>query len=99
MKGTIIRHMVLPSHRHDSMEIIRWIAENTSPKNVLVSIMNQYTPFEFISDEYPELKRRVTKMEYNSVVNLAAELGINGFTQQKSSASQEYVPDFDLSGI
>lgn len=99
LKGTIIRHMVLPSRRHDSMEIIRWIAENTSPKNVLVSIMNQYTPFEFISDEYPELKRRVTKMEYNSVVNLAAELGINGFTQQKSSASQEYVPDFDLSGI
>ena len=99
LKGTIIRHMVLPSHRHDSMEIIRWIAENTSPKNLLVSIMNQYTPFEFISDEYPELKRRVTKMEYNSVVNLAAELGINGFTQQKSSASQEYVPDFDLSGI
>nr|WP_072299205.1 radical SAM protein [Ruminococcus flavefaciens] len=99
LKGTVIRHMVLPSHRHDSMEIIRWIAENTSPKNVLASIMNQYTPFEFISDEYPELKRRVTKMEYNSVVNLAAELGINGFTQQKSSASQEYVPDFDLSGI
>lgn len=99
LKGTVIRHMVLPSHRHDSMEIIRWIAENTSPENVLVSIMNQYTPFEFISDEYPELKRRVTKMEYNSVVNLAAELGINGFTQQKSSASQEYVPDFDLSGI
>lgn len=99
LKGTVIRHMVLPSHRHDSMEIIRWIAENTSPKNVLVSIMNQYTPFEFISDEYPELKRRVTKMEYNSIVNLAAELGINGFTQQKSSASQEYVPDFDLSGI
>ena len=99
LKGTVIRHMVLPSHRHDSMEIIRWIAENTAPKNVLVSIMNQYTPFEFISDEYPELKRRVTKMEYNSVVNLAAELGINGYTQQKSSASQEYVPDFDLSGI
>ncbi len=99
LKGTVIRHMVLPSRRHDSMEIIRWIAENTSPQNVLVSIMNQYTPFEFISDEYPELKRRVTKMEYNSVVNLAAELGINGFTQQKSSASQEYVPDFDLSGI
>lgn len=99
LKGTVIRHMVLPSHRHDSMEIIRWIAENTAPKNVLVSIMNQYTPFEFISDKYPELKRRVTKMEYNSVVNLAAELGINGFTQQKSSASQEYVPDFDLSGI
>lgn len=99
IKGTIIRHMVLPSHRHDSMSIIKWIAENTSTDNVLVSIMNQYTPFEFISDDFPELKRRVTKMEYNSVVNLAAELGINGFTQHKNSASQEYVPDFDLSGI
>lgn len=99
LKGTVIRHMVLPSHRHDSMEIIKWIAENTSNESVLMSIMNQYTPFDFISDKYPELKRRVTKMEYNSVVHLAAELGINGFTQQKSSASEEYVPDFDLSGI
>ena len=99
LKGTIIRHMVLPSHRHDSMEIIKWIAENTSVEDILVSIMNQYTPFDFISDEFPELKRKVTKMEYNSVVDLAAELGINGFTQQKSSASEDYVPDFDLSGI
>lgn len=99
IKGTVIRHLVLPSHRHDSMKIIEWIAENTTPKNVIVSIMNQFTPFDFISDEYNELKRRVTKMEYNSVVNYAAELGLNGFTQQKSSASEEYVPDFDLTGI
>lgn len=99
VKGTVIRHMVLPSHRHDSMKVMDWIAANTSPDDVLVSIMNQYTPFEHISDEYPELKRRVTKMEYNSVVSHAAELGLNGFTQQKSSASEKYVPDFDLSGI
>lgn len=99
LKGTVIRHMVIPSHRHDSMNIMKWIAENTSPDTVLVSIMNQYTPFDFISDDYPELKRRVTKMEYNSVVNYAADLGINGFTQQKSSASEKYVPQFDLSGI
>ena len=89
IKGTVIRHLVLPSHRHDSMKIIKWIADNTSSDDVLVSIMNQYTPFDFISDEHIELKRHVTKMEYNSVVNYAAELGINGFTQQKSSASEE----------
>ena len=99
IKGTVIRHLVLPSHRHDSMKIIEWIAKNTSSEDVLVSIMNQYTPFDFISDEHSELKRRVTKMEYNSVVNYAAELGINGFTQRKSSASEEFVPDFDLTGI
>ena len=99
IKGTVIRHLVLPSHRHDSMKIMDWIAENTSPDDVLVSIMNQYTPFDFIPDELPELRRRVTKMEYNSVVARAAELGLNGFTQERSSASDKYVPDFDLSGL
>lgn len=99
LKGTIIRHLVLPKGRHDSIKIMEWIAENTTPETALVSIMNQYTPFDFISGEYPELHRRVTKMEYNSVVKRADELGLNGFTQQKSSASDKYVPDFDLSGL
>ena len=99
IKGTIIRHLVLPSCRHDSIRIMEWIAENASPDEVLVSIMNQYTPFDHIPDEYTELKRHVTKMEYNSVVRRAAELGLNGFTQEKSSASEKYVPDFDLKGI
>ena len=99
VKGTIIRHLVLPKQRHDSMKIMDWIAENIPHENVLVSIMNQYTPFEHIPDEYSELKRKITKMEYNSVVDHAAELGLNGFTQQKSSASEKYVPDFDMSGI
>ena len=99
MKGTLIRHLVLPNCRHDSMKVMEWIAQNTSPDNVLVSIMNQYTPFEFVSVKFPEIGRRVTKMEYNSVVRKAAELGITGFTQEKSSASDKYVPSFDLEGI
>ena len=99
VKGTIIRHLILPSHRHDSIKIMEWIAENLPLDHILVSIMNQYTPFDFISDNFPELKRRLTKMEYNSVVKRASELGINGFTQERSSASAEYVPDFDFSGL
>ena len=99
LKGTVIRHLVLPNCRHDSIKIMEWIAEHTTSEQVLVSIMNQYTPFDFIPDSFPELKRRVTKMEYNSVVRRAAELGLNGFTQEKSSATSDYVPDFDLSGI
>ena len=99
LKGTVIRHLVLPSHRHDSMKIIDWIAENTSSDSRLVSIMNQYTPFSFIRDNFPELKRRVTKMEYNSVAGHAAALGLEGYTQEKRSASEEYVPDFDFSGL
>ena len=99
LRGTVIRHLVLPGCRKDSMEIMRWIAGNVPEDRTLVSIMNQYTPFDFIPPEFPELRRRVTKMEYNSVVKLADELGIKGYTQEPSSASDKYVPDFDLSGI
>ena len=99
LRGTVIRHLVLPGCRKDSMEIMRWIAGNIPENRRLVSIMNQYTPFDFVPPEYPELSRKVTKMEYNSVVRLADELGINGYTQENSSASEKYVPDFDLSGI
>lgn len=99
IRGTIIRHLILPNQRHDSMKIMDWTVENTSSDSVLVSIMNQYTPFDFISDTYSEIKRKVTKMEYRSVVDHAASLGLNGFIQEKSSASIEYVPDFDFSGL
>lgn len=99
VNGTIIRHLVLPGGRHDSMKIMDWIAENTASDSRLVSIMSQYTPFDFVPSEYPELKRRVTKMEYNSVVRYAEKLGINGFTQEKNSAHSDYVPKFDLTGL
>lgn len=99
IKGTVIRHLVLPNCRHDSMKIMDWIAENTPSENRLVSIMSQYTPFDFIPDKYKEIKRRITKMEYNSVVRYAESLGIQGFTQDISSARKEYVPDFNLEGI
>ncbi|MDE5771601.1 MAG: radical SAM protein, partial [Ruminococcus sp.] len=99
IKGVLIRHLVLPSHRHDSMKIMEWIAENIPPDSVLVSIMNQYTPFEFTDEKFSEIKRRVTKMEYNSVVRHAVSLGINGYTQQSASVGKKYVPNFDLSGL
>ncbi len=99
LHGTVLRHLILPNQRHDSMKIMDWIAKNTNADSVLVSIMNQYTPFDFIDDKYSEIKRKVTKMEYRSVVNHAAELGLNGFVQEKSSATAEYVPDFDFSGL
>lgn len=99
VKGTVIRHLVLPGCRHDSMRIMDWIAENTDSDSRLVSIMSQYTPFDFISSDYPEFKRRITKMEYNSVVRHAENLGIKGFTQDITSAREEYLPEFDLEGI
>lgn len=94
VKGVVIRHLVLPNCRHDSMKILGWIAENFMPEQFLLSLMSQYTPFDFIPDSFPELKRRITKMEYNSVLRYAQKLGFQGFMQEKSSADKGYVPDF-----
>ncbi len=99
LKGTIIRHLVLPGNRHDSMKIIDWISANLDKETYLMSIMNQYTPFDFIPDKYSELHRKLTKMEYKSVTAHAERLGINGFTQEASSANERYVPEFDLLGL
>ncbi len=99
IRGTVIRHLVLPSHRHDSMKILDWIAENTTPETALLSLMSQYTPLDGIPDNCSELRRRITKMEYNSVVRHAQDLGLDGFIQEKASASADYVPDFDFSGL
>ena len=99
LRGTIIRHLVLPGCRHDSMSILDWIAGNIPEDRAMVSIMSQYTPFDHVPESCPELHRRVTKMEYNSVVRHADELGLKGYTQEKSSAKEEYVPDFNCEGI
>lgn len=89
-RGTIIRHLVLPSHRKDSINVIEYIAQNYP--HALVSIMSQYTP-QF-NKGGRELDRRVTTFEYNSVVNRAAELRLKGYMQDRSSASSVFTPEF-----
>ena len=56
--------------------------------------MSQFTP-EFVDKEkYPELGRRITSFEYDSVVKRATELGFDGFFQSRDSASAKYTPEF-----
>ena len=96
--GVIIRHMVLPSHRKDSEKVLRTIAEMYPKDSYLLSLMSQYTPF-YKSSEHKEINRRISTYEYEKVAQVAAELGFDGFMQERSSAKEEYTPDFDLSGI
>lgn len=98
-KGTIIRHLTLPNLRHDSIKLMEWISENLPNDCFLISLMSQYTPILEIKEKYPEINRRITKMEYNSILNKISELGLEGFSQEKSSAVSDYTPDFDLSGF
>ncbi len=98
-RGTIIRHMVLPGCRKDSIRLLRWMKEHLEPDSFLISLLSQYTPF-FSAAQYPEINRRITTYEYNSVVEAALDLGLShGYMQEKSSAKEEYTPSFCLEGL
>lgn len=98
-KGVIIRHLVLPGARKDSIMLLKWISENLPRDKFLLSIMSQFTP-QKTTNRYKELNRRITSLEYNSVVDEAIRLGLtNGFMQEKTSAANEYTPPFDLEGV
>ena len=91
--GTLIRHLVLPSCVSDSKKILDFIAE--FKESVYVSVMSQYTPFGDVK-KFPELNRRITKREYDSVIDYAISLGIeNMFYQKRISADKTYIPDWD----
>ena len=92
--GVIIRHLVLPSRRKDSIDIFEHLAELLEPSDVLISIMSQYTPDFALDSSYKELHRRITAFEYSSVCDKVLELGFDGFMQQRDSANKIYTPDF-----
>ena len=98
-RGVVIRHLVLPGARKDSMALLRWMAAELPRGKFLLSLMSQYTPVER-TKEFPEINRRVTSMEYSSVVDEAVRLGLNsGYMQQRGSANEAYIPPFDLEGV
>ena len=92
-KGVILRHLVLPSHRDDSIKILEKVAERVDISRIKLSLMSQYTP-DFYKGEDKALRRKITTFEYQSVVDKAIELGYDGYIQEKSSASASYTPSF-----
>lgn len=98
-KGVIIRHMVLPGQKEDSIRLLRWMASHLPKGQYYISLLSQYTPIH-PKDSHPELNRRITSYEYQKVLDTALSLGLNlGFMQKKSSARGEYTPAFDFSGL
>ncbi len=97
-KGLIIRHLILPGHTKESINVLDWISDNL-PKSVYVSLMSQYTPF-YAAEKYPEINRPITRKEYEKVVNHLYRLGFEeGYVQERQSADIQYIPDFNLEGV
>lgn len=97
--GVIVRHLVLPSHRHDSIKLLRFLKDNFGTDKFRLSLMSQFTPNGRLAD-YPELNRRITTFEYSSVTDTAYDIGFrDAYVQLRSSAKAEYTPPFDLTGV
>lgn len=98
MKGVIVRHLILPGHTKDSMEVLKYLYE-TYGDQIYISIMNQYTPMEK-AFAFPEINRKVTDREYRRVVDYAIGLGVtNGFIQEGETALESFIPDFHNIGV
>lgn len=100
IRGTIVRHLVLPNCYKDSVEIVKQLGERFGGE-ILFSLMSQYTPFGQVkaNPEFSKMNRRITTFEYNKVLDAAIEAGLDGYMQERSSAKEEYTPEFDLKGI
>ena len=93
-KGVIVRHLVLPGHVKNSKAVIKYLLE-TYKDQILISIMNQYTPMPQVAED-PLLSRKVTKREYEKVVDYALDLGMEyGFIQEGEAAKESFIPEFD----
>ena len=98
-RGVIIRHLVLPGCIDNSLGVLDWIAETFPKKDMLVSLMSQYVPMGRAKN-MPPLDRRITQEEYDAVLSYLYLLELdNGYTQDFSAATAEYIPDFDLEGL
>ena len=95
--GVLIRHLLLPGELENTRRCIDWVAETFQSGDVLFSLMSQYTPQPGATGN---LARQVTKAEYRAAVAYMENCGItDGFTQERTSAKEEYTPAFDLSGV
>lgn len=95
--GMIVRHLILPQNTNSSIRIIDWV-NNNLPETYL-SLMAQYIPCGRLGD-FDEINRKITKREYEKVINYAINLDMNKiFIQERKSADKKFVPAFDFTGV
>ncbi|MBR7120781.1 MAG: radical SAM protein [Lentisphaeria bacterium] len=95
-KGVIIRHLILPGQLENTLNVIRFVAENFQPGEVIFSLMRQYLPCGEVSENnFPELNRRISDYEYEVAEAALFASGIeDGFVQDADSAVKDFIPDF-----
>ena len=97
-RGVIVRHLLLPNHIKNAKAVVKYVFE-TYGNQVYLSLMNQYTPLPQV-ENLPELNRKVTKREYERLLDYALSLGVeNAFIQEGETAKESFIPAFDGEGL
>ena len=91
LRGTVIRHLILPGCVDNSLKVLDWIGENFTPGEVLVSLMRQYTPMGNLPAPFD---RKITDEEYDAVLSWMYLNDLEGFTQEADAADTSFIPDF-----
>jgi putative pyruvate formate lyase activating enzyme len=94
--GLIVRHLILPNGLAGSEESLTWLVRELSP-TVTVSVMSQYMPVHWAL-RMPRLSRKITVEEYEKVIQVLNDLGIENGWVQEMGAAEEYLPDFERKG-
>lgn len=97
-KGVVVRHLLLPGHVREAKRVVDYLY-TTYRDQIYMSLMNQYTPGPAVKED-PLLHRRVTKREYERLLDFAGELGVTqGFYQEGDTAEESFIPAFDCQGV
>ncbi len=95
-KGMIVRHLILPGKRKESIDVVEKLAEIFKKEDILLSLMSQYTP---LPNSQGSLARTITTFEAQTVQKAVERIGFEGYFQERSSAKEKYTPLFDLTGV
>lgn len=74
LRGLMVRHLVLPDGRAGTEAVMRFLAEEISPRTY-VNLMDQYRPC-YRASEHPEIDRRPTGAELREALEAALKAGI-----------------------
>ena len=91
VRGVIVRHLILPGQVENSLKVLDFLGESFKKGEILVSLMRQYTPMGGLPAPYD---RKVTEEEYEAVLSWMYLNDLQGFTQEKASANEQFIPDF-----
>lgn len=92
-EGVLVRHLVLPNHTRNSIETLNILKENFGDLLTL-SLMGQFVPAGKAC-EHVKLGRKITKREYQKVLAHLIDLEIDGYSQELTAATDEYIPEWD----